>query len=184
MTDELRPALETSLAAPLLGLGLTVEDVAVIPVGSRRVLRVLVDRDLSALEPGDAASRVPPLSLEEVADATRAVSDALDATDLMGARPYTLEVSSPGVDRPLRGWRPLRRNVGRLVAVTLRSGDAFTGRVVSVEPDRACVDVPAGRASAPTRRVVPLGDLVSARVQVEFAAQPDPDGADAVQEGP
>lgn len=175
MTDELRPAFAT----PLADLGLTVEDVAVVPAGAGRVLRVLVDRDLASLDPADAASRVPPLSLDEVADATRAVSDVLDATELMGPRPYTLEVSSPGVDRPLRGWRALRRNVGRLVSVTLRSGETATGRVVSVEADEVCLDLPVTRAAGLTRRAVPLGDIISARVQVEFAQLPA-DGAGEV----
>ena len=85
----------------LADLGLVVEDVAVTPAGKRRLVRIAVDQDLSRLGLADDSSTVPPLTLDEVADATRAVSAALDEGDVMGASPYVLEVSSPGVDRPL-----------------------------------------------------------------------------------
>ena len=93
--DRIRPAVE----GPLARLGLLVEDVAVTPAGKRRLVRVWIDRDVEAS--GDSTSPTPPLSLDEVADATRVVSEALDETDAMGEQPYTLEVTSPGVDRPL-----------------------------------------------------------------------------------
>ncbi len=183
MTEQqLRPALEQ----PLSVLCLVVEDLTVVPAGSRRVLRVLVDRDLSHLDAADATSPVPPLTLDEVAEATRAVSDTLDRGDLMGARPYTLEVSSPGVDRPLRGFRAFRRNVGRLVEIALATGESVTARIVAVDDDHVTVQVPAGRRSPAQQRVLALGDVVLGRVQVEFGrpagAADDPaedDDADA-----
>jgi len=165
VTDPIRPALEQ----PLADLSLVLDDLTVTPAGRRRVVRVVVDRDLSGLDAADTTSRIAPLSLDEVAEATRAVSDAFDEGDLMGAQPYTLEVSSPGVDRSLRGHRAFRRNVGRLVALVLESGGTLTGRILSVPTDRLELEVPgAGKAPAGLREVA-LDGITSAKVQVEFS---------------
>ena len=94
--QEIRAALEPVLAP----LGLVIEDVSVSPAGKRRVVRVLVDTDISDLDSADTGSTVPPMTLDGVAEATRVVSDELDAGEVMGQAPYTLEVSSPGVGRP------------------------------------------------------------------------------------
>lgn len=169
MTDTIRPALRQ----PLADLSLVLDDLSITPAGRRRVVRVLVDRDLSFLAPSDTTSRVKPLTLDEVAEATRAVSDALDEGDLMGTQPYTLEVSSPGVDRPLQGHRAFRRNVGRLVAVVLESGDTLTGRITSVSADRVGLEVPAVKKAPARHHELALGAITSARVQVEFARKDD-----------
>ena len=72
--QQIRAALEPALAP----LGLVIEDLSVSPAGKRRVVRVLVDSDISDLDVADTASPVAPLSLDAVAEATRAVSDVLD----------------------------------------------------------------------------------------------------------
>ncbi|MEO3935599.1 ribosome maturation factor RimP [Dermatophilaceae bacterium Soc4.6] len=177
--------VRSALVGPLSELGLVLDDLSIVPTGRRRVVRVAVDRDLRDLAGHDGTSTVPPLSLDEVAEATRLVSDVLDGThgipqgqepdgsaDLMGSAGYTLEVSSPGIDRPLRGFRSFRRNVGRLVAFVLESGDVVTARLVSVTdgPDGAVasLEVPAARKQPASRREVRLDEVTSARVQVEF----------------
>ncbi len=109
------------------------EDVAVTPAGRRRVVKVLLDRDLADVD--TVTEPTAPLSLDEVADATRLVSEALDASDVMGEQPYTLEVSSPGVGRPLTEPRHFRRNVGRLVTVD-HDGGEVTGRVTAADATR------------------------------------------------
>ena len=145
--DQIRPAVD----GPLAALGLLVEDVAVTPVGKRRLVRIWIDRVLP--ESADATTTVTePLTLDEVADATRAVSDSLDETDVMGEQPYTLEVTSPGVDRPLTQPRHYRRNVTRLVTLTPVEGPALTGRIVSAGPDTVTIEVPAAKKT-PARTV-------------------------------
>ena len=160
--------IAAALAAPLSALSLVPVEATVTTAGTRRVLRVLVDRDVSRLDAGDASSQVPPLSLDEVADATRVVGDSLDRLDLMGERPYTLEVSSPGVSRPLTGYAALRRNVGRLVAFTVEDGPAVTGRVLAVTPDDVTVETPATKKEPAQRVTLPVGRVRSGAVQVEF----------------
>ena len=109
--------------------GLELEAVEVIPAGKRRLLRVVVD--------GDGPDGRGPV-LDEIAEASKALSAALDSSDAVGTAAYTLEVSSRGVGRPLELPRHWRRNVGRLVAVTLTDGDAITGRIVGSDArDRA-----------------------------------------------
>ncbi len=153
-------------------LGLVVEDVTVTPVGKRRLVRVWLDRDLAGLDPDDESSPVDPLSLDEVALATRAISTALDASDAMGEAPYVLEVGSAGVDRPLTARRHFRRNVSRLVEISRiggAEGDAVTGRLVAAGPARVTVVVAATKNEPETELHIPYADIARAQVQVEFA---------------
>lgn len=161
--QEIRATLEPVLAP----LGLVVEDVSVSAAGKRRLVRVLVDADIAGLDVADTTSVVTPLSLDAVAEATRAVSDELDASDVMGQSPYVLEVSSPGVGRPLSSRDQLRRQVGRLVEVVHQDG-TDTGRLTEVGTDALTLEVPATRKT-PARTVTLDLDTVSrGTVQVEF----------------
>ena len=141
--------LVDALTEPLQALGLDLEAVDLTPAGKRRLLRVAVDKDGG-------------VDLDDVAAATREVSRLLDESDVMGEQPYTLEVSSPGVDRPLTLPRHWRRNVGRLVKVTMRGGEPVTGRVVAADDEGADLDVD----GAPQR--VGFADVVKAKVQIEL----------------
>ena len=150
-------------------LGLMLDDVAVTTVGDRLLLRVVLDLP---------DEQVGSLSLDAIADAARAVSTALDEADPMGESPYTLEVSSPGVERPLTEPRHLRRNVGRVVQLTLVDGGVATGRVLSVQDDDALVLLLNGAKKgmpATRQRVIAWADVVQGVVQVEFNR---PDGGD------
>jgi ribosome maturation factor RimP len=97
-------------------LGLDVEAVELTPAGNKRVLRIALDRDGG-------------IGIDHITDATRALSEALDASDVMGAQPYTLEVTSRGVDRPLTEPRHWRRNAGRLVRLRLADDSSIDGRI-------------------------------------------------------
>lgn len=166
-----RPSTETitQLASDALaGTGVVVDAASLQQAGRRRLVRVFLARDLSDLAPDDASSTVEPLTLDEVAHATRTVSDALDDSDHMGQAPYTLEVSSAGLDRPLTTHDQLRRNVGRLVRLTLADGTTTTDRITSVGPGALTLE------TAPDTPVT-LADVTKAVVQVEFSR---PDGKD------
>ena len=80
----------------------------------------------------------------------------------MGESPYTLEVTSPGTDRPLTLPRHWRRNRSRLVKVTTTDGTTFTGRVLTSDEHGATLDVDG------TERVLPFEDVAKARIQIEF----------------
>lgn len=160
-----RDRITAALLEPLQALGLDVEAVEITPAGKRRVLRVAVDADGG-------------VTLDHVADATREVSRVLDDSDVMGEQPYTLEVTSRGVDRPLTLPRHWRRNATRLVRVTLTDGTVVDGRISSAGED------PAGSVALDvdgTTREVAYGEVAKALVQVEFnrpgAPQPEDDDA-------
>lgn len=150
-------ALATPLAA---AAGLVVEDVTVTPAGRRRVLRVTVDL------PEDRTGGVP---MESVTAASQAISAALDTSDVMGGAPYVLEVSSPGVDRPLTERRHWSRARGRLVHVRLEDGTETTGRLTAVDD---------GGIEVGGRRL-PWAEVGRGRVEIEFARLDDADADDA-----
>jgi len=138
-----------ALRAPLSELGLDLEAVELTPAGKRRVLRVAVDKDGG-------------VTLDDIADATRAVGQQLDDQDLLGEQAYTLEVTSRGVDRPLTEPRHWRRNRDRLVRASLRDGSQVTGRVSDSDDLGATLDV-----AGATQRVE-YADVAKALVQIEF----------------
>ena len=147
--DAIRDRIEAELVDPLTALGVDVEAVEITPAGKRRVLRVAIDKDGG-------------VTLDDVADATREVSRVLDDSDVMGEQPYTLEVTSRGVDRPLTLPRHWRRNTDRLVKVTLEDGSAVTGRITSSDDVAATLEVD-GAAHEVT-----YDDVAKALVQIEF----------------
>ena len=149
-----RAVIEPALA----GAGFDVEDVDVRAAGRRQLVQVVVDRDGG-------------ITLDDVADATKVVSAALDEADpFQGA--YVLEVSSPGVDRPLTLPRHWRRNAGRLVDVRLADGTTVAGRVQSADDDGAEVLV----ANDAQVRVA-YEDVTRANVVVEFSRAADEEDA-------
>jgi len=154
-----RAVLEPVVSA----LGLSLEDVVVSPAGSRRLLRVVLD----------AADGAGSLSLDAVAEASHAISAALDADDdVMDGRAYVLEVTSPGVDRPLTEQRHFRRNVGRLVQLTLADGADVTGRIAAAD-DVLALTVEGAKKGMTTRREIPWDDVRRGQVQVEFKSLDD-----------
>lgn len=163
------------LAQVLAPLGLVVEDVSVMPAGKRRLVRVLVDRALP--EGADATSVIPPLDLDHVAEVTRAISERLDETDAMGEQAYVLEVSSPGIDHPLTQPRHFRRNVGRLVELTLPEQAPVTGRISRADDAGFTLEVP-GAKDTTTEQSFSYDDGPRGAVQVEFNRSSDPEGED------
>lgn len=154
--------------------GLDLEGVEVVAAGKRRLVRVLVDKDGG-------------VSLDDVATVSQAISAVLDtepdADDVLGSAAYVLEVSSPGVDRPLVEPRHWRRARGRLVRVALRSGAELTGRVS--DADLAGVRIQIEGEAAP--RAVTYDEIDRGRVQVEFNRPSDvnvPSDDEASEESP
>jgi ribosome maturation factor RimP len=114
--------------------GFDLEGVTVSRVGRRHLVRVVIDRDAG-------------VDLDAIAEVSRSVSAALDSAEQAGdtlvAGEYVLEVSSPGVDRPLTQPRHWRRNRGRLVSVTVSAPQAtrLTARIVAVDDAGVVLDV-------------------------------------------
>ena len=174
-----RPEHLTELLEPVVSAaGLELESVRVGRAGRRSLLRVVVDADQD-------------VDTDRIAQVSRAVAAEVDASDVMGSGPYTLEVSSPGVDRPLTEPRHWRRASGRLVQVPLRDramtagagapspAGTVQGRVISAGPGGVTLDV------GGERREVGYADLGPGQIQVEFgklaggAEDSAPDGGPA-----
>jgi ribosome maturation factor RimP len=156
--------------------GLDLEDVEVTRQGRTNQVRVLVDKDGG-------------VSLDEVAEVSQAVSATLDlptADAVLGATPYVLEVSSPGIDRPLVHPRQWRRAIGRLVRTQLTGAGEVTGRVISADGDGVRLAVVAAKRPA-TEQTFTFDQLGPGRVQVEFnrpttAAEADDEGIEEQDE--
>lgn len=147
-TDRLHAVIEPEIAV----LGMDLENVALTPAGKRRVLTVTVDKD-------------DGVGVDDIAEASRAVSQALDRDEsqtILGTTAYTLEVSSPGADRPLTTPRHWRRNRNRLVNVTTHGGERFSGRIVDSDEAAAYIDV------SGSRRRIGFDDVSQAVIQVEL----------------
>jgi len=159
------PADVARLLEPVItAAGMDLETVRVSPAGRRRLLRLVVDADGG-------------VGLDQIAEVSREVSARLDASDVMGDVPYTLEVSSPGIDRPLTEPRHWRRAQGRLVSVSLTATDdnapsvpaaaarpapTLQGRVLVADNTGVTLDVDGDRAE------FDYDELGPGRVQVEF----------------
>ena len=141
--------ISDALRDPLSGLGLDLEAVELTPAGKKRMLRVAVDKDGG-------------VTLDDIAEATRAVSAELDDEELMGEQAYTLEVTSRGVDRPLTEPRHWRRNHDRLVRASLRDGSQVTGRVGTSDDSGVTLDI------AGSSQRLEYADVTKALVQIEF----------------
>lgn len=154
------PVTISELVTPVVvSCGLEVDRVEIMPAGKRRVVRIFLD--------GDGPKGRGP-SLDEIADATRAISRVLDDAPVMGGRPWTLEVSSRGVSRPLTEPKHYRRNTGRLIAATTADGEV-TGRIAGVTDTEVTLDV------GGTPRALPVAAITRAVVQVELNRSIDDD---------
>jgi len=156
IADVIRPVVAAA--------GMDLESVRVTAAGRRRLLRVVVDSDRG-------------VSLDDAAAVSRELSAALDTVAVMGDFPYTLEVSSPGVDRPLTDPRHWRRAVGRLVQVTVTDSGgarAVSGRISAADGDGVTLDV---EGDPKIRRRLPYALLGPGAIQVEFGHPPSELGA-------
>ncbi|MBO3087531.1 ribosome maturation factor RimP [Cellulomonas dongxiuzhuiae] len=171
------PRVREVVEAAVTGAGLLLDGLEVAGSGRSTVVRVTVD-----LGEDDHGT----LDLDRVGDVTRAVSDALDAADVLPSA-YTLEVGSPGAERPLTAARHWRRARGRTVVVRRVDGGALTGRLEQVgdgdAPDLVVVPVTApGKGRRPVEGepvTLAWDDVRDARVQVDLAAVRDDEADDA-----
>ena len=148
-SPEIEGRIADVIGPVIAAAGMDLESVRVSAAGRRRLLRVVVDSDQG-------------VSLDDAAAISRKLSAALDAAPVMGDFPYTLEVSSPGVDRPLTDPRHWRRAVGRLVQVTAADAGPISGRVLAADTDGVTLDV------AGDHRRFGYAALGAGAVQVEF----------------
>ena len=133
--------------------GYFLEDVNLVNPGQHRIVTVIVD--------GESA-----LNLDQVTVASKLVSELLDEAAFMGETPFTLEVTSPGIDRPLTLPRHFAKNVDRLLKVTKTDGIVITGRILSNTQDDVTLTVTEKKDVKEV--TVVLADIKRATVEIEF----------------
>lgn len=162
----------TPLIMPVLeAYGLELDQLDIIPAGKRKVLRIAVD--------GDGPKGRGPL-LDDIARATRDISDALDESPEIGDAPFTLEVSSRGVGKPLTEPKHYRRNVGRLVLAILVDGTQLRGRLTEATDDSITITVEAEPGKKLPKGTDPVhvlahDEISKATIQVEMNRKQDPE---------
>ncbi len=144
----------SELVTPALSqAGYFLEDINIVTPGQHRIVTVIVD--------GESA-----LNLDQVTVASKLVSELLDEATFMGETPFTLEVTSPGIDRPLTLPRHFAKNVTRLLKVVKTDGEVVTGRIASNTETEVTLTVTEKKATKDV--VVALADIKRATVEIEF----------------
>ena len=142
LTELLNPAVTRA--------GFVLEEVSVTPVGKRRLISVVVDCE----------NRNP--SLDEVTVVSKEVSSILDTYSQLGEMPFTLEVTTPGIDRPLTELRHWKKNLGRLVKITPNTGEKYVARIKEVLPREVVLELKNQESK------VQFSEIARAQIEVEF----------------
>ena len=138
--------------------GFYLEDVHVATPGSHRIVTCIVDGDAS-------------LNLDQVTTVSRVISELLDEAAFMGETPFTLEVTSPGVDRPLTQPRHFAKNIDRLLKIIKLDGSEVTGRILSNTDLDVTLAVTVKKETI--EQTVSLSDIKRAVVEIEFNRKDD-----------
>ena len=104
----IRPIIEAS--------GNYLEELTITSAGKVKILTVIVDSDTH-------------LNLDQITAVTKEISEVIEALEELGENAFTLEVTSPGIDRPLIKPRHWRKNFDRLVKISMTSGKDIEGRI-------------------------------------------------------
>ena len=149
----LKDQISELITPALQQAGYFLEDVNIVSPGQHRIVTVIVD--------GESG-----LNLDQVTVASKLVSELLDEAPFMGETPFTLEVTSPGIDRPLTLPRHFAKNVDRLLKVTKNDGIVVTGRIRSNTEIDVTLEV--AEKKEVKEVTVALADIKRATVEIEF----------------
>ncbi len=155
---DIAKAITEAITGPVTQAGFFLEDLNVTSLGNRRVVTCIVDGESS-------------LNLDEVTLISKQISAILDEATFMGQTPFTLEVTSPGIDRPLTKPRHWRKNLTRLVRAVMVNGEIISGRIEAVHDESACLLVEAKKEIHKIE--VPFVEIKRAVVEIEFNRKGD-----------
>jgi ribosome maturation factor RimP len=149
----LKDQISELITPALQKAGYFLEDVNLVSPGQHRIVTVIVDGETG-------------LNLDQVTVASKLVSELLDEASFMGETPFTLEVTSPGIDRPLTLPRHFAKNVDRLLKVTKTDGLVITGRIRSNSENALTLEVTEKKEVKEV--VIALAEIKRAMVEIEF----------------
>ena len=147
VTAAIKPVIEAG--------GNYLEEATITNAGKLRILTVIVDSDSH-------------LNLDQVTAVSRDISEIVEGLTALGETPFTLEVTSPGVDRPLTLPRHWRKNEGRLVKVTLLDGSSLNGRIGTSDESNVLIG----------EQAVEFAAIKKALIEIEFKSIKSEDGGD------
>ena len=150
----LKDQISELIAPALQEAGYFLEEVNLVTPGNHRIVTVIVD--------GESA-----LNLDQVTVASKLVSELVDEAPFMGETPFTLEVTSPGIDRPLTLPRHFAKNVTRLLKVVKTDGEVLTGRIASNTDTEITLTVTEKKTTSDV--VLAIADIKRAVVEIEFS---------------
>lgn len=149
----LKDQISQHITPALHQAGFFLEDINIVSPGNHRIVTVIVDGEIS-------------LNLDQVTIASKLISELLDEATFMGDTAFTLEVTSPGIDRPLTLPRHFAKNIDRLLKVTQTDGIVVIGRILSSTDLDITLTV---QDKKETKEVtIALADIKRAQVEVEF----------------
>lgn len=149
ITDQIAQLVTPAVQAQ----GFFLEEVLLVSPGKHRIVTCIVDGQSS-------------LNMDQVTAVSRAISELLDEAAFMGEAPFTLEVTSPGVDRPLTKPRHFAKNVDRLLKVVRNGGEVVTGRISGNTETELTLSVTYKKEVK--EEVIALADIKRATVEIEF----------------
>lgn len=149
ITDQISQLVTPAVEAQ----GFFLEEVQLVSPGKHRIVTCIVD--------GESA-----LNLDQVTVLSRAISELLDEAPFMGQTPFTLEVTSPGVDRPLTKPRHFSKNIDRLLKVTKLNGEVITGRIAANTEIDVTLKVTAKKEMSDVS--ILFSEIKRAQVEIEF----------------
>jgi ribosome maturation factor RimP len=141
LNDEISAAIRPIIEAT----GNYLEELSITSAGKVKILTVIIDSDAH-------------LNLDQVTAVTKEISEVIEALPELGDGAFTLEVTSPGLDRPLTKPRHWRKNLDRLVKIIMTSGQEITGRIGEVTETTVLVD----------SEKVSFEDIKRAVLEIEF----------------
>ena len=141
LNDEISAAIRPIIEAT----GNYLEELSITSAGKVKILTVIIDSDAH-------------LNLDQVTAVTKEISEVIEALPELGDGAFTLEVTSPGLDRPLTKPRHWRKNLDRLVKIIMTSGQEITGRIGEVTETTVLVDL----------EKVSFEDIKRAVLEIEF----------------
>lgn len=146
-----REKLNSLIAAACKAVGAELVEFDMFKAGKREVLRIYIDK-------------ANGVDVEDCAAVSRRLSDALDQDESLIEGAFTLEVSSPGIDRPLKSTRDFERNLNQLLRITRETGKPLTGTLTAVDEQNLTLSVKGVTDAV----LVPRSEILSAKVEVQF----------------
>jgi ribosome maturation factor RimP len=154
---DIKEAIIVGLTPIVSEAGFFLEDVQVSSAGKRSVITCIVDG-------------ATDLTMDEVTSVSKDISAFLDQAPFLGDSPFNLEVTSPGVDRPLVLQRHWEKNLTRLARAVMVNGEVITGRIDAVHDESVCLVIE-GKVSKKVE--LPYVEIKRATVEIEFNRKGD-----------